>query len=164
MRGGLAYALAQLSDRERVLLFLLAIVIVPVAVIFLAVMPLMETRDRANDQLRESKALLVWVSDQVRLMPAEVAGNAAETGASAVIGLSGIEESLVTAGLREQVSKLSDRTDGGVDLSLEAAPFEQLSAWLTQMSPTWGYALSAFRIEAATPGLVNANFELRPAE
>jgi len=48
MKGGLAYLLAQLSDRERLLLALMALVAVPLAVVFLGVMPMLDARDKAE--------------------------------------------------------------------------------------------------------------------
>ncbi len=166
MSGGrMVYALAQLSGRERVLLLLLGAVVIPVAVAFLAVMPLLQTRDGAARAADEARAVLGWVSQQVRIMPAEGAQALEPPGAGGEpIGLTGIEDSLVRIGLRDFVSQLSNRSGGGVDLTLEAAPFERLGDWLQAMVPLWGYELEAFRIEAASPGLVNASFVLGAGE
>jgi len=56
--------------------------------------------------------------------------------------------------------QLANRNDGGVDLTLDNVPFDGLSAWLKDMTPKWGYKLTAFRFEQASPGLVNALIEL----
>lgn len=160
MKGGLAYALAQLSDRERWLLAVFALVAAPVGVIFLAVLPMLDARDAAQRQAREAEALLAWVADQVRVMPEDAGPTGAEASAPATLGIAAIEDSLVAAGLRDQVAQLANRGDGGVDLSLQDAPFDLLSQWLRQMEGRWGYRLAAFRFEASDPGLVNAVFEL----
>ena len=163
--GRLIYALAQLSERERVLLLLLSVVAIPVAVMFLAVLPLLEARDVARRTAFEADAMLVWVSGQVRALPAE--GNTSERPTAVTadpIGISGIEDSLVRIGLRTQVSQLANRSEGGVELSLEAAPFDMLGDWLAAMTPVWGYAIAAFRVETVSAGLVNATFELEAAE
>lgn len=70
-RGGLIYALAQLSERERILLLLLGVIVIPLAVVFLALQPLMQARDEARAAAIEAQALLAWVSDQVEALPAE---------------------------------------------------------------------------------------------
>ena len=161
--GRLTYALAQLSERERTLLFLLTAVALPIAIVFLAALPLMEARDKARGAAEEAEALLGWVSDQVRALPADSASVSEAGSTSDAIGITGIEESLVRYGLRNQVSQLSNRSEGGIDVALEAAPFDALSDWLTGTAPDWGYEIGAFRIEAADPGLVNATFELEVA-
>ncbi len=164
-RGGLVYALAQLSERERLLLLLLGVVVVPVAVVFLAVLPMLEARDEARADAREAAALLAWVSDQVRALPAEGAAPGTAFGAEAEpIGISGIEESLVRIDLRPHVSQLANRSAGGVEVALDEAPFDRLGDWLTAMAPVWGYEIASFRIEAASAGLVNATFDLAVPE
>jgi len=161
--GGLVYALAQRSERERGLLLVLGVVVVPLAVVFLAVLPMMQARDAARLEAFEAGAMLGWVSEQVRALPAEGTADAVDRAGAEPIGISGIEESLVRDGLRGQVSQLSNRADDGVDLALDGAPFAVLGDWLQAMVPVWGYSIAAFRIEAASPGLVNATFELEPA-
>lgn len=161
MKGGLAYMLAQLSDRERLLLVVMALVALPLGVVFLVVLPMLEQRDAAQQQAREQAALLAWVSEQVTKMPIDAGPGANTENAATTIGISGIEDSLVAATLRDQVAQLVNRPDGGVDLSLDNAPFDRVADWLRQAQPDWGYHLSAFKFDLASPGLVNAVFELR---
>jgi type II secretory pathway component PulM len=164
-RGGLIYALAQMSERERILLLLLSVIVIPLAVVFLALQPMMQARDDARIAALEARALLTWVSGQVEALPAEN-GQAERDVVRSIdpIGISGIEESLVTLGLRSNVSQLANRAAGGVDLTLDEASFELVTAWLDTIAPIWGYRLAAFRVEALSPGLVNAAFELVPAQ
>lgn len=162
MRGGLAYALAQLSERERLLLALMVLVAVPVGIVFLVILPLMEAREAAHRRAADNAALLTWVAAQVTQMPVDAEASVGGEARTPTIGIAGIEESLVSADLREQVVQLANRSDGGVNLSMEDAPFDTLSQWLRQMKGSWGYNLTAFRFEAASPGLVNAVFELAP--
>lgn len=159
MTVGLAYTLSQLTGRERGLFAVMAGVAVPLGVIFLAILPMLEARDAADARAREAEALLTWVADQVRLMPEEV-GALAEEESAATIGIAGIEDSLVTADLRDQVVELANRSDGGVDLALEDAPFDRVSDWLRTGAAASGYTLATFRFEASDSGLVNARFEL----
>ena len=164
MKGGLAYGLAQLSGRERMLVAALFLIVVPVAAVFLGIMPLMEARDKAQNKTRENQILLDWVSDQVRQMPvgAGTEEKAQDLGSNA-IGLSGVEQSLVDAGLRDQVSQLSDKGDGGIDLVLENAPFELVGQWVDNVAPIWGYEIAAFQFDLVEPGLIRASFELEVA-
>jgi len=159
-RGGLIYALAQLSERERALVLILTVIVLPLAVVFLAVMPLMEARDRAANAAQEARATLNWVSDQVRSLPVDASATGTVASGPDPIGISGIEESLVSFALRDFAKQLANRADGGVDLALEEAPFEALSGWMQSALPELGYDLRAFRIDAASPGKVNAQFEL----
>jgi len=163
--GRITYALAQLSERERWLLLILGVIVTPVALAFLLVMPLLEARNTARGQAAEAQVLLNWVSDQVRALPAEGAVITTKFGGNGdPIGISEIEDSLVRANLRDNVSGLSNRTEGGVDLTLEGAVFADLGTWLVAMTPLWGYQIAAFRIETVTPGIVNASFELEAAQ
>lgn len=163
--GPIARGLARLSDRERRLLGLLALVVVPVAVVFLAVMPMLGAKDRAVQSVKQAEVSRDWVADQVRSFPANAEEMSGGDGAPAVaLSLSEIEESLVSAGLRDAVRQLSDRPEGGIDLGFDAVPFGVMGDWLTGIAPVWGYDVQAFRIEAATPGLVNASFELVVAQ
>lgn len=162
--GRIIYALAQMSERERLLLLLLGAVVVPLAVIFLAVLPLTQARDGARNQASEAAAMLDWVAGQVRALPAEgVDARLTSEATAGPIGISGIEDSLVRSGLRARITELSDRPEGGIGLALEGASFDVLGAWLQEMTPVWGYRFASFRIEAAEPGLINAVFELEAA-
>lgn len=160
-RSPLVYALARLAPRERWLLGLLGAVFVPVAVVFLGLMPLLDARNAAQNAASEAEALLDWVVDQVRGLPADGAATISQSETQAPIGISAIEQSLVQAGLRDQVTDLTNRDEGGVDLALEGVEFEVLTGWLAGVSPDWGYQIAEFRIErGAESGLVRATFEL----
>lgn len=163
-RGRLVYLLAQRSDRERWLLAVLVGVVLPLALIYFAALPLREARDEARRAQAEAAALLDWVGDQVRALPVASAAAPAPAAAAEAIGISALEQSLVQAGLRGQVADLSNRDDGGIDLAFDAVPFADLAAWLAATTPDWGYRVAAFRIERDAPGLVRASFELTEAQ
>ncbi len=159
-RGRLVYLLAQRSDRERWLLAVLVAVVLPLALVFFAALPLRETRDEARRAHAEARAMLDWVSGQVRALPAEGAATPSPAAAAEPIGISALEQSLVQAGLRGLVADLSNRDDGGIDLAFDAVPFADLAGWLAAVDKDWGYAIAGFRIERDAPGLVRASFEL----
>ncbi len=163
--GALAKGLARLSERERLLIGLLTLVAVPLAIVFLVVLPLIGARQEAAADLRDAEEMRNWVSEQVREFPANAGELGSEAaGIAAAFSLSEVEESLVGAGVREAVSQLSDREGGGMDLSFDAVAFAPLGAWLDDISPIWGLDITAFRIEAVSPGLVSARFTLEPAQ
>jgi len=95
MTDRLTYLLALLSARERVLLGLLAGVVLPVAVAFLVVLPMQAEREAARVAALEARVLRDWVAGQVAQLPPEGLAASVEAVASAPIGISGIEQSLV---------------------------------------------------------------------
>ncbi|MDJ0630535.1 MAG: type II secretion system protein GspM [Rhodobacter sp.] len=164
MGDRLIYLLAQLSPRERWLLLVLGVAVVPLAIVMLGILPVLQARDTARTAAFEAHALLGWVSEQVEALPAEGLTAAPEVAAAPPIGISGIEQSLLREDLRGVVSGLSARPDGGIDLDFDAVAFERLTNWLYFASPDWGYRIASFRIERAEPGLVTASFVLEAAE
>lgn len=162
----LAYALTQRAPRERLLLLLLCVLGVPLALYFLAAEPLLNARAAATSAAAEASAMRDWVARQVAALPADTPDAAVAEAPGAPIGLSGLESSLIEAGLRDRVAQLSNAQGGAVDLEFDAVPFEALIAWLHDISGIsggWGYDVAGFRIVRGAPGLVTAGFTLEPA-
>lgn len=153
--------LLKLSARERGLLALLVAVALP-ALIWSAVIAPMQTRHAAALAARdEARALGVWVieraAEQAQLR------TAGQTGPMPPLGISGLEQSLVEAGLRSAVGALGSQADGRIELRFDAVEFTRLANWLSRADPGWGYDIAAFRLErGATPGLVAAALTLEP--
>lgn len=161
----LAYTLAQLSPRERGLLLALCLVGLPVALYFFAVLPVVDARAAAARSAAEAEAMRGWVAEQVAALPPEGLEAPADTaGTPNPIGLSGIEQSLMNAGLRDRVTQLANAQGGGVELEFDAVEFDRLVGWLHDTAPGWGYDVAGFRIARDEPGLVIAGFTLDPAE
>lgn len=156
----LAYRLTDLSARERVLVLALVAMAIPLAVAFLGVLPALEARSAARTAAAEAAALRDWVAAQVTDLPPEGLAAPAKAAAPAPIGLSGLEQSLLQAGLRDSVTQLANRPDGGVDLEFAAVDFARLMGWLHDTAPGWGYRVAAFRFERDAPGLATAAFTL----
>lgn len=159
--AGLVAAAVRLSPRERWLLTALFGLILPLAVVFLLILPLSDATEAARVELRNAKSLQNWVAARVaedaRLRARQPDQSALPT---AAIGISGIEESLNRAGLLS-VARLAGGDDGAVELRFEAVEFQVLTAWLTQTTPGWGYLITSFRFDAAgRAGQVNAEFLL----
>ncbi|UWQ93535.1 type II secretion system protein M (plasmid) [Rhodobacteraceae bacterium M382] len=157
--------LLRLSPRERALLGLLGAVVLP-ALIWMAVIAPLQTRHAAALQARSDiRALGSWVvgrtAEQVRL--GGDMGGAAGSQRVPPLGISGLEQSLVAAGLRTAVSELGGQADGRIELRFDRVPFTDLAGWLSHSDPDWGYDITAFRLERGEePGLVAVDLTLEP--
>lgn len=158
----LATTLARLTLRERGMLVALVLLVIPVGLIWGIATPLTEGRDAALARLEETRALQAWVRARRADLPPEVSE---APPATAPIGISGIEASLVTAGLRDSVAVLSNSGNGGVSLRFDAVAFSRLMPWLDQTEAAAGYALTSFRLLAGeTPDVVLADLQLDPRQ
>lgn len=156
--------LAALSRRERALLALLAIAVLPLAAVFGLALPLADARATARQERAEAAALRAWVEDQHAVFVARAAVRPQITGSAAgPIGISGIERRLLEAGLRESATRLTEAGDGTVTLGFDAVSFLALAEWLEQTRSGWGYEITAFSLtRGEEPDLVAAEFTLVP--
>lgn len=157
--------LLQRSRRERQLLAVLVLAVLPLALVFAVLLPLQERRQQAEAALAEALALQAWVQARAAEKAAlDAAGPGPQQAAGAPLGLSGLEQGLEAAGLRPALSELGTGARGAVVLRFEAADFRRLTAWLSAAHPAWGYRFRSFRFEALeTPGQVAAWITLEPA-
>ncbi|MDU8912181.1 type II secretion system protein GspM [Aestuariicoccus sp. MJ-SS9] len=155
--------LLRLAPRERLLIGLLAVVVLPAALWLGWAEPLAERRAASVAALEEARALDAWVAARVAEKTAlEALG---DTGPRTAIGLSALEQSLIDAGLRSAVSDLARRGAGGIELRFETVEFGDLMGWLGRSDPGWGYDIAGFRIvRGEAPGLVSADLRLEPQE
>ncbi|KMK64009.1 type II secretion system protein GspM [Puniceibacterium sp. IMCC21224] len=161
MSARLIDLLLKLAPRERWLLALLVLVALPAALGFGWLLPLSERRAAVEVALQEARAVTGWVSaraaDQALLAPAQ------SSGPSEPIGLSGLEQSLISARLRPLLSELANGSDGGIALRFDAVPFGDLVRWLSASDPGWGYDIVDFRLlRSDDPGIVSAELRLVP--
>lgn len=156
--------LIALSPRERGLLAFLGVVVVPLAIAYGVVLPVLSARQEARQSLDSAQTLKRWVVAQADQNAALLAAPVTPTSpAGPPLGVSGIEKSLVDAGLRGDVSRLANEADGGISLGFEAVRFSALTAWLVDVEPGWGYTLTAFTFTRTdTPDMVAAEFTLDP--
>lgn len=139
-----------LSGRERLLVAMLALVALPLGLVYGVALPLADARQEAQRAVAETRATELWVAEQSLLYASETtalrnAGEGANVGPP--IGISGIEASLVEAELREQVSELANAADGGITMRFDAVRFTKLAEWLTKQETSWGYTLTGFTFE-----------------
>lgn len=161
--GRMMDLLLQRSPRERRLLALLALVVIPALAWLWLVAPLLERRGTVSRQLAEVQALQLWVAE--RAAEQQQLGQPKGSQPNPPLGISGLEQSLVTAQLRPQVTRLSGQGDGGIDLGFDRVAFVALASWLSQMDPNWGYDIAALRLQRLEdPGLVSAELTLLPQQ
>ncbi|WP_204115949.1 type II secretion system protein GspM [Shimia biformata] len=162
MTSRLIEMLLRLAPRERLLLAALVLVVLPLALALAWIEPLAARHAAAETARSEALALRQWVAGRA----ADHATRAPATASHPKmppIGLGGVEESLVAAGLRDAVADLGAGADGGIELRFAAVEFTALMRWLSEADPRWGYEIIDFRIEASdTEGLVEALFRLEP--
>ena len=160
--------LLRLSPRERILLALMGAVLLPGALWLGVGEPLLARHAAAVEARHETQALGLWLVDRAAeqaQIAATTQGARAPGGADPAnpIGISGLEQSLVAAGLRPQVSELSAQSGGAVRLRFDAVQFTRLANWLSASDPGWGYDIAALRIERTdAPGAVAADLTLDP--
>ncbi|HID67021.1 MAG TPA: hypothetical protein EYP31_01825, partial [Roseibacterium sp.] len=157
----------------RMLLLLLCLVAGPLGLWLAVVQPLYDARSAARTELAEALILQQWVDDRARenqalILAKQAGGPGGRSGGGAPpIGIAGLEQSLIEAGLRDSVSELTRRTDTGIDTGIElrfdTVVFVDLGRWIARASLSWGYEISGFRIERGSEdGLVAASFSLVP--
>jgi len=163
----LARSLAARSPRERLLIAALAILVVPLALWFLAVVPLLDQRAQARSALAEAQATRAWyLARQAEIVALPAPGGAAVPEvAVAPVGLGGIEARLIDADLRDHVGVLTNVQGGSVTLALDSVGFGELMAWIDGIEADAGYRLSALRlVRGRGPGQVDAELRLDPRE
>ena len=147
MWGALISSLAELSQRERILLAVLAGVGVPVACVFLLVLPLMHSQQRAQDRLADATRLYEWVQVQASQWGSVAPVDPASQAAQPVMGVSDIEQRLIAAGLRKDVTELSRSDTGSIRLRFDDVSFLAAMRWIDEASQSWGYSLAEFELE-----------------
>ena len=158
-----------LTRRERLLLLMLVWIALPLAVVFAVILPLNEARRVSVARAAEAGALHRWVIAQAGSLPAGALDAPTDPGGNSVdenngpIGISRLEQTLKSAGLRQHVARLANRAGNGVEIDFDPVPFDQLTGWLEVVMGSWGYSITGFRFEKTEfPGLVTAGFVLEP--
>ncbi|MCJ7874785.1 type II secretion system protein GspM [Phaeobacter sp. J2-8] len=153
--------LLRLAPRERVLLGLLVLVILPMGLVMGVILPLQGAQDTALANRAQALALNLWVQDRVE--EARRFDQSPRPGPRTPVGTSEIEQDLIAVGLRDAVRELSSDGDGVVALRFDNVRFTRLANWLSGLDPAWAYDISAFRFEATeTSGNVAATLTLVP--
>jgi type II secretory pathway component PulM len=145
MSDRLITLLLPLSRRERLLIALCIFVVLPLAIVFGLLLPLSADRKAAAHAHAQAQALHLWVQDRAAEAGSFTPAATETTGPA--LSLAGIEQSLIDAKLRGQVTALSARANGGVELVFDQVDFIRFATWLSSNHPGWGFALDSYRIE-----------------
>jgi len=155
--------LLKLAPRERRLLAVLFVLVLPVGLVVGVLVPLHQAQSEALTARSDAIALNIWVQERHD----ELKGlkRAPDFQPRAAIGTSGIEASLIDAGLRDDIRELSVDGLGTVQMRFETVRFVALMTWLSATNTTWGYDIAQFRLEPSpVSGMVTASFTLVPQE
>jgi general secretion pathway protein M len=154
----------QLSPRERFLLIFFVALVLPAALVWGASFPLMERRDAARAASATAYINRDWLSQmQTERESLLVQMKGLPDASVEPKGLSGLEASLVQAGLRDAVTSLGTPADDTVSLRFREVPFIELMAWLQNMEGRTGYRLLHLQLaQVADPGKVAAEVNLAP--
>lgn len=156
--------LIRLAPRERGLLGLLVLGVLPVAVVLGWLWPLHETRGQARAALAEAQALHAWVGARRAEKAALALPEASAADLPPAIGVSALEQSLIARQLRPSLSALETGSGGEVALRFDEVSFVDLMRWVDREDPDWGYRISGLRIEPTDrPAYVEARLTLVPA-
>lgn len=183
MIRALARTLIRRTPRERVLLGLMALVVLPFAFAALIILPLQDRRTAQAAQQVEARALLEWLTEQARnYVPPPATGDAAPERAGpeggdaapqspslpAITSAAELEASLQDARLRSAATRLSVQGQGTnvgarMTLGFDSVPFEAAMTWAASL-PTRGVHIRALRVQriAEAPGQIRLELTLEP--
>ena len=161
MSNRLIDLLLSLSPRERLLIGVVTFFILPLAVVFGLLLPMVETRKQAEQAHIQALALQSWVRDRANQAATLTPAPSQRVGQP--LGLAGLEQSLIQANLREDVTALSARGNDGIALTFDQVDFLRFTTWLAGQHPQWGYVLDSYRIEATeTASVISVTLILSP--
>lgn len=154
--------LIRLAPRERGLIGLLCLGVLPAALALGWLWPLTETRQTAAVELQDARALDSWVLER----RAEKAGLGLPDDPGdlpAAIGASALEQSLISRKLRPYLSALETRDGGEITLRFDEVNFVDLMRWMDREDPAWGYRIAALRIDRTErSAYIEARLTLQP--
>lgn len=169
----LALILLRRSARERVLLAVLLLIVVPFSFAALVVVPLQDRRAAQINQLMQAQALLDWLAEEAS---SYVPTRAATTGTASpsitlapITGIADLEQALTEAGLRADVTRLNmqDQSSAGalarsrITLGFDAVAFEPAMTWLSGLAAR-GVEIRTLRVQPIpdTLGQIQLNVAL----
>lgn len=155
--------LVRLAPRERILLGVLCLLILPAALVLGVLWPLHDARRAAAAELAETRALNAWVAERQAEM-ARLSLPSKNTEMPPAIGVSALEESLISSNLRPFMTALETRDEGEIALRFDAVSFVDLMRWMDKSDPGWGYRIASLRLERGErSAFVEARLTLMPA-
>ena len=148
-----------LAPRERNLVYAAAGLIAVALVYLIVVLPVTTAAKHRAARIEQKSADLAWMRQVApQVAAANAAGDTAAGGESLVVL---IDRTGREAGLGTAIRDQSPSGEHALRLRLEAAQFDVLVVWLTNLQQQYGVRVEAATIDAAgAPGLVNASLTL----
>jgi type II secretory pathway component PulM len=153
--------LANLSVRERNLVYGAAALLGVLLLYLLLVLPFQTADSRLTKRVEQKSANLAWMREKApQIMSAAGTVQSRQGGESLVVI---VDRTAREAGLGTALRDQSPTGENGLRLRLEAASFDTLVAWLVSLQQQHGIGIDAATVDAAAPGLVNATLTLSQA-
>ena len=148
-----------LAPRERNLVYAAAGLLAVALVYLIVVLPVTTAAKHRAARIEQKSADLAWMRQVApQVAAANAAGDTAAGGESLVVL---IDRTGREAGLGTAIRDQSPSGEHALRLRLEAAQFDVLVVWLTNLQQQYGVRVEAATIDAAgAPGLVNASLTL----
>lgn len=153
-------AWGKLAPRERHLVMTGGVVLGVTLLYLLLWLPVQKDLARLRVSVPEERAQL----QRMRLQAASINPLRARSGTKPPAGtlLTVIEQSATARGMRGFVTRMEADGANGVQLGLDAAPFNSLIAWLADLQDSHSLLIDNASIDTHTaPGTVNAKLKLR---
>lgn len=148
-----------LAPRERNLVYAAAVVLGIAIVYFAVVLPVTSAAKQRAARIEQKAGDLAWMRQVApQVMAAAAAGGGLASNESLVVL---VDRTAREAGIGSAIRDQSPAGETGLQLRLEAAPFDVLVTWLASLQQQYGVRVDAAMIGATSaPGLVNASITL----
>jgi general secretion pathway protein M len=148
-----------LAPRERNFVYAAAGLLAVALIYLIVVLPVTNAAKHRAARIEQKSADLAWMRGAApQVAAANAAGGDASSGESLVVL---VDRTGRESGLGSAIRDQSPSGEHGLRLRLEAAQFDLLVAWLTNLQQQYGVRVEAATIDAAgAPGLVNASLTL----
>lgn len=148
-----------LAARERNLVYVAAALLVLAILYFAVVLPVTSAARHREARIAQKTGDLAWMQQVApQVMAAAAAGNGTASNESLVVL---VDRTARESGIGGSIRDQSPAGQNGLQMRLEAAPFDALVAWLASLQQQHGVRVDAALIGAASgPGLVNASLTL----
>lgn len=161
MSQKLADFLLARTRRERWLLGLAVVLVLPLGWYQGVILPLKTRAADATQELEDSRSLQLWL--EARRTELEALPEPEADSSRNLPSLGAIESSLQGAGLEEWITTLAAGTGGGITLQMDGVEFTDLMPWLDRFERETGYRVAQFAAQrGGAPGRVVADILLQP--
>ena len=150
----------KLATSERRLMMIGGVVVSVTLLYMMMWLPVQKELTRLRVSVPEERAQL----QRMRVQAASIQPLRARSGTRPAAGtlVSVIEQSATTRGMRGFVTRMETDGGNGVQLTLDAVPFNSLLSWLADLQDSHSLLVESTSLDAHTaPGTVNAKLKLR---